>query len=92
MPHWNTGTAWSLFANVLGIVTALTLILLPAIIWYWWAAARGQRRFMALGGIVGGACGNAWDRVLARFETPGIMGVRDFIHVDLNVIGIDIFG
>jgi lipoprotein signal peptidase len=89
-PHWNTGTAWSMFSSVPGIVTIITLILIPAIIWYWYASFRHQRApSLAMGGIIGGALGNAWDRVLAQLDTPGIMGVRDFIHIDLNMVGID---
>ena len=91
-PHVNTGVAWSIMGDHPGLVTALTLVLIPVLAWAWWRWFRGQGRLedLAFGCILGGALGNAWDRVAAvAVADPTWGGVRDFIHVDLNVIGID---
>jgi signal peptidase II len=55
----------------------------------WWKQFRplGPWENLAFGAVMGGAIGNAIDRVLSQFGMVG--GVRDFIYVDLNMIGID---
>jgi signal peptidase II len=90
MPHpliwlaYNTGVAWSIGHRVPWLVTAVTLVLIPGLVWYWWSQYRrvGRAENLAFGMILGGAVGNACDRVMALFGTVG--GVRDFIHVDLG--------
>lgn len=87
--HYNTGVAWSLFANHPGFVAALTAALIPLLAWVWWSGYRklGRMENLAFGLILGGALGNGYDRALALFKHwPG---VRDFIHVDLHPVGID---
>jgi signal peptidase II len=89
-PDWiyraeNTGTAWSLFRDHPEAVTVLTMLLIPGLTWLWWTYYRqvGGLTNLAFGLILGGALGNAWDRVAARLALGG-HGVRDFIHVDLG--------
>ncbi|MEK7415330.1 MAG: signal peptidase II [Planctomycetota bacterium] len=87
--HYNTGVAWSMFAGHPGYVTALTAVLIPVLALVWWKAYRHNSRIenLAFGCILGGALGNAYDRALALFGCwPG---VRDFIAVKLNPIGIN---
>jgi signal peptidase II len=82
--HYNTGVAWSLLDRHPEIVTGLTLVLIPFLTWVWWSGYRklGRVENLAFGLILGGALGNGYDRVLARFgHWPG---VRDFLHVDLG--------
>lgn len=86
--HYNTGVAWSLFANHPGFVAALTAALIPLLTWVWWSGYRrlGRIENLAFGLILGGALGNGYDRALAILgQWPG---VRDFIHIDLNQVGI----
>lgn len=86
---YNPGVAWSMFASWPNLVLAATLLLIPALAWYWWRSYRlaGRWENLAFGLILGGAAGNAVDRVAARFGSLG--GVRDFIHVDLGVWPFD---
>lgn len=87
----NPGVAWSMFASVPWLVTAVTVVLVPTLIWaYWrWFRRTGTLVDLAFGAILGGALGNAWDRILAWVPGSGIGGVRDFIYIDLNWVGID---
>lgn len=87
---WNTGVAWSLFNDIPGLVTIMTLFLIPLLIAVWWRYYRqaGLLTNLAFGLIIGGALGNAYDRVLAMLS-PHMLGVRDFISVDLAPIGIN---
>ncbi len=87
--HYNTGVAWSMLADHPGFVAALTAVLIPVLGWVWWSGYRklGRIENLAFGLILGGALGNGYDRAAAMFgHWPG---VRDFIHVDLNRVGID---
>jgi signal peptidase II len=94
LPSWmrqdyNTGVAWSMFDRHPGFVAALTLVLIPILAAVWWKGYRlvGRWENLAFGLILGGALGNAYDRLLAICgHWPG---VRDFIHVDLKHVGID---
>ena len=81
---YNPGVAWSIGHQVPWLVTAVTLVLIPALTWYWWRFYRllGRYENLAFGMILGGALGNAYDRVLSKFGYFG--GVRDFIHVNLG--------
>lgn len=87
--HHNTGVAWGIGNQMPLIVTLVTLILIPLLAWVWWRQFRlcGAAENLAFGAVLGGACGNAIDRVLTQFGQ--LRGVRDFIVVDLHPIGID---
>ncbi len=89
LPRWmqhayNPGVAWSLFADLPWLVVGLTLVLIPVLAVVWWRQYRllGRWENLAFAGILGGALGNAVDRVGMRLGV--IPGVRDFIHVDLG--------
>lgn len=97
LPGWieltyNTGVAWGMFGDSPAAVMAMTLILIPILAWVYWknfrAAGRGHN--LAFGMILGGALGNAWDRIMTNLtdSSAGYAGVRDFIRVDLHAIGI----
>lgn len=81
---YNQGVAWSMGSSMPGLVLAVTLLLIPALAWYWWRSFRllGTWENLAFGLVLGGALGNAIDRVAFRLGRLG--GVRDFIHVDLG--------
>lgn len=88
-PAWirlavNPGVAWSLFAEHPSLVLGLTFLLIPVLVWVWWTSYRkeGALPNLAFGMVLGGALGNAVDRVAAFFGYIG--GVRDFLHVDLG--------
>jgi lipoprotein signal peptidase len=94
-PSWihlayNTGVAWSLFDHMPDLVAGLTVLLVPIIAAVWWRSYRqhGLMVNIAFGLILGGAIGNAYDRLVARLF-GSFPGVRDFISVDLNSVGID---
>ncbi len=98
LPHWldrtvNPGVAWGVFGDSPQAVVAMTLALIPLLVWVWWRHFRlaGTIENAAFALILGGALGNAWDRVSASWRPAwdGHRGVRDFIYVDLNVVGID---
>jgi len=89
--HYNTGVAWGIGNQAPLIVTLITLILIPLLTWVWWKQFRpcGAAENLAFGAVLGGALGNAIDRVLTQFGLGQFAGVRDFIVVHLNPIGID---
>ena len=97
LPSWleravNPGVAWGVFGGSPNAVVAMTLALIPLLTWVWWRHfRRGVAENTAFGLILGGALGNGWDRVTAasRPAWHGARGVRDFILVDLNAVGID---
>ena len=82
----NRGVAWSIGHNNPGLVVAATLVLIPllSVIWWIWFRRHGPAENLAFGLILGGALGNAIDRVCAHFALGGLHGVRDFISVDLG--------
>ncbi len=93
-PSWiafsyNPGVAWGLGHTMPIAVTLLTVILIPILCWVWWKQFRpvGGLENLAFGAVLGGAFGNGIDRTLSQFGQ--MEGVRDFIHVDLNIIGIN---
>lgn len=91
VPQVNSGAAWSIGSDQPLVIFILTVILVPLLIgYYWWAIRRSPRLLEHLGFamIIGGALGNAWDRLLAMLPGGGYGGVRDFIHCDLAVVGI----
>ncbi|MCK6488727.1 MAG: signal peptidase II [Planctomycetes bacterium] len=81
---YNQGVAWSMGSSMPALVLAVTLLLIPALTWYWWRTYRlaGVWENLAFGLVLGGALGNAIDRIAFRLGRLG--GVRDFIHVDLG--------
>jgi signal peptidase II len=87
--HYNTGVAWGIGHQMPLLVVGITLLLIPLLFYVWWSQFRVQGRWenVAFGAIMGGALGNAVDRVVTQFGA--LDGVRDFISVDLNIIGID---
>jgi len=88
-PSWihlveNRGVAWSLLADHPWLVLGLTLLLIPVLGIVWWTSYRreGLGANLAFGMVLGGAVGNATDRVGMHLGTVG--GVRDFINIDLG--------
>lgn len=99
---YNSGVAWGLFGDYPLAVLALTVVLIPVLTVVWWRQFRreGAAANLAFGLILGGAVGNGYDRVMMGLHQharmgdaprpwPGFPGVRDFIRIDLNPIGID---
>jgi signal peptidase II len=86
--HFNTGVAWGIGHQAPLLVTLITLVLIPLLTWVWWKQFRpcGAAENLAFGAVLGGALGNAIDRVATQFGH--MSGVRDFIVIDLNQIGI----
>ncbi len=88
-PSWislayNQGVAWSLFAEHPWLVVGLTVVLIPVLAWVWWSQYRrvGRWENVAFGLVLGGALGNAVDRL--GMASGQLLGVRDFLHVDLG--------
>ncbi len=82
--HLNPGIGFSILRGHPGVVTLLTVVLVPVLMWIWWRQFRqlGGWENTAFGLVLGGAVGNAIDRLLAQAGVMG--GVRDFINVDLG--------
>ena len=87
--HLNTGVAWGIGNQMPLVVTLVTVVLIPVLTWVWCKQFRpwGAWENLAFGAVLGGAFGNAIDRVLTQCGQLG--GVRDFLVVNLNIIGID---
>lgn len=81
---YNQGVAWSLFAEHPWLVVGLTVVLIPVLAWVWWKQYRsvGGLENTAFGLVLGGAVGNAVDRI--GMAAGQLHGVRDFLHVDLG--------
>jgi signal peptidase II len=94
LPPWiqhayNPGVAWSLLADLPWLVVMLTVVLIPVLTVVWWRQYRllGAWENLAFGAILGGALGNAVDRI--GMQLGLVPGVRDFIHVDLGFPPLD---
>ena len=89
---WNRGMAWGLGSSVPTLVLGLTVVLIPILITLWWRLYRRESHTanLAFGLILGGALGNGYDRVMTALATgsTGFQGVRDFIRIDLRMVGI----
>ncbi len=82
--HHNRGVAWGMFDQWPWLVMALTAVLIPVLAVMWWRTWRVSLwTNLACGMVLGGALGNAIDRLLSK--TGHLAGVRDFIHIDLGV-------
>ena len=81
---YNQGVAWSLFAEHPWLVVGLTVVLIPVLGLVWWKQYRsvGALENVAFGLVLGGALGNAVDRI--GMAAGQLHGVRDFLHVDLG--------
>lgn len=92
VPQINPGAAWSIGAETPWLIVGLTALLIPGLIAYYVLVMRKSPRIsdhMGFAMIIGGALGNAYDRFLSILPGGGFGGVRDFVHWDLNVIGIN---
>jgi signal peptidase II len=94
-PRWielayNPGVAWGKLGEWPIAVAILTLVLIPLLAWTHWRHFRAVGRWenTAFGLILGGALGNGWDRLASCFG-DAFPGVRDFILIDLKMVGID---
>lgn len=90
-PRINRGVAWSMLDGLPGLVVGLTVVLVPVLILIYWRGYRRSPRLvehLAFGAIIGGALGNAFDRLWGLLPGAAVDGVRDFIHVDLRLVGI----
>lgn len=87
VPAWNTGVAWSLFADSPWFIVAITVILVPLLIVVYLTWYRNHHTFVdtAFGLVIGGALGNAWDRFLTHLD-DSIYGVRDFLAFTIPVV------
>ena len=85
----NTGVAWGIGNSMPVLVVIMTVVLIPILCWVWWTQFRplGAWENLAFGAVLGGAFGNGIDRVLSQFGQ--VAGVRDFIMIDLNIVGIN---
>ena len=90
-PAINKGAAFSIGSGTPWLIIALTVLLVPGVSAYYWLQVRFIKRpweHLAFALIIGGALGNAWDRLISVVAT-GYGGVRDFIHFDFNWVGFD---
>lgn len=87
VPAWNTGVAWSLFADNPVFIAILTGLLVPALIAAYWKWYRNHHHFVdiAFGAVLGGALANAYDRFMTHFS-DSMFGVRDFLAFTIPVI------
>lgn len=81
--HHNPGVAWGMLGTMPWLVGVMTLVLIPVLVVFWWRSWRSNVwENLGAGLVLGGALGNAIDRLLAM--AGELAGVRDFIHVDLG--------
>lgn len=71
---WNEGVSYGLLSTDAQIILVLMSLVITAVLWMWLARAAHALSAAALGLIVGGALGNALDRVLHG-------AVADFVHL-----------
>jgi signal peptidase II len=77
----NTGAAWSMFAGNSFVLSGVSLLMAVLLVYVWWRSFRFHRSMTwALGGIIGGALGNFFDRFRLK-------EVVDFIDVRIPYIG-----
>ena len=92
-PAVNKGAAFSIGSGTPWLIIILTVVLVPVICGYYWLQIRKSERIwehLAFALIIGGALGNAWDRLYSVLPlVTGYGGVRDFIHIDFKAIGIN---
>jgi signal peptidase II len=82
---WNTGISYGLFQREgLAAVWALLAFKVAAVVllWLWLARASSRLTAAALGLIIGGAIGNAVDRL----HWPGVL---DFVHFHIETAGFN---
>jgi signal peptidase II len=70
---WNEGVSYGLLTTNAQMVLVLMSLVITAVLWMWLARAADPIAAAALGLIIGGALGNALDRVLHG-------AVADFVH------------
>jgi len=82
----NKGIAFGIDTSSFHIyVTLLTLIAIMALLYYYInIASKRKYESLALSLIIGGAIGNAIDRVLVMIPNSGYDGVVDFIDIGIN--------
>lgn len=70
---WNKGVSYGLFTTHLQEVLIIVSLVISLLLWVWACGARHALAAAALGLVIGGALGNAWD----RFSRGA---VADFFH------------
>jgi len=95
---WNTGINFGLFGGGSGatrwVLVGIAVVISLALTW-WAARRRGTGIAIGAGLVVGGALGNAWDRIshwqaVADFLSPSCCGIDN--PFSFNVADIAIFG
>jgi signal peptidase II len=77
----NTGAAWSMFAGNSFVLSGVSLLMAVLLVYVWWRSFRFHLSMTwALGGIIGGALGNFFDRFRLK-------EVVDFIDVQIPLLG-----
>jgi signal peptidase II len=71
---WNKGVSYGLLTTHAQLVLVLMSLFITAVLWIWLARATTALAASALGLIIGGALGNALDRVIHG-------AVADFVHL-----------
>ncbi|WP_058235580.1 signal peptidase II [Devriesea agamarum] len=77
---FNSGAAWSLGANATPVVTLVQVLISLIAVWFLIAKVRSTGWAIALGLLLGGACGNLYDRLL-RPPGFGRGHVVDFLQL-----------
>jgi signal peptidase II len=71
---WNKGVSYGLLETNVQLILVVMSVLLSAVLWIWAARSTTQLAAASLGLIIGGAIGNALDRMLHG-------AVADFVHL-----------